>query len=95
MALQSSILPPPFSKKFPSWSHLLSGHSPVVGPGSYFRASSETLSYHRQTFRSGENRFWGWSSNAERWKRSVPQGIGVSGIEEIVPPFLSLRAGVG
>ena len=31
----------------------------------------------------------------KRWKRLVPQGAGASGIEELVPPFLFPRTGVG
>ena len=67
----------PFSKKFPPWSiSSLPGCLLMVDPGPgpsvhfpdhdpVFEASSETLAYHRQKFRSQERTgFWGWSSNA-------------------------------
>ena len=31
----------------------------------------------------------------KRWKRLVPQGAGATGIEELLPPFLFPRTGVG
>ena len=98
----------PFSKKFPSWPVSdLSGHSPVVGPGpgpsvhipdhdpvferpaKRLRITGKRSALRREPF-SGDG-----LPTPKRWKRLVPQGTGVSGIEENVPPFLFPRTGVG
>ena len=98
----------PFSKKFPSWPVPdLSGRYSVVGsgpgpsvhfpdrdpdvkrPAKRFRITGKSSAVRREPF-SGDG-----LPTPKRWKRLVPQGTGASGIEELVPPFLFPRPGVG
>ena len=97
----------PFSKKFPSCPVSSPGCLPVVGPGpglsfhypdrdpdvqrpaKRFRITGERSAFRREQG-SGEG-----LPTPKRWKRLVPQGTGASGIEELVPPFLFPRTGVG
>ena len=72
-----------FSVHFPD-------HDPVLErPAKRFRITGKRSALRRELV-SGEG-----LPTPERWKRLVPQGTGVSGIEEIVPSFLFPRTGVG
>ena len=65
-------------------------HDPdSVRPAKRFRITGKRSALRRERG-SGEG-----LPTPKRWKRLVPQGTGASGIEELVPPFLFPRTGVG
>ena len=65
-------------------------HDPVLErPAKRFRITGKRSALRREPV-SGDG-----LPTPKRWKRLVPQGTGVLGIEENVPPFLFPRTGVG
>ena len=65
-------------------------HDPVLErPAKRFRITGKRSALRREPV-SGDG-----LPTPKRWRRLVPQGTGVSGIEENVPPFLFPRTGVG
>ena len=98
----------PFSRKFPSWPVPgLSSRTSVVGsgPGSSFHfpdrdpVMERSAKRFRITGKSSAVRrprvSFGDLPTPKRWKRLVPQGASLPGIEEDLPPFLFPRTGVG
>ena len=65
-------------------------HDPVLErPAKRLRIAGKSSASRREPF-SGDG-----LPTPKRWKRLVPQGTGFKGIEDVVPPFLFLRTGVG
>ena len=82
------VVPVPLSGPGPSVHYL--GHDPVVSrPAKRFRITGKSSVLKRELL-SGDG-----LPTPKRWKRLVPPGTGLSGIEDGVPSFLFPRTGVG